>query len=122
LPIHRLVLTRAVIEESLRLYPPIAAISRVATGPDELAGEPIKRGSMVAIAPHVPHRHRRLWDAPDHFDPNRFFGGARATIDRFAYLPFGAGVRTCIGAAFALQEATLLLATLMKHFIPRLMP
>ncbi|HEX3989809.1 MAG TPA: cytochrome P450 [Acetobacteraceae bacterium] len=112
----RLVLTRAVIDESLRLYPPIAAISRVAKGPDELAGVAIKRGSMVVIAPWVLHRHRRLWRDPDHFDPNRFLGGARAGIDRFAWLPFGAGMRTCIGATFALREATLVLATIMKHF------
>jgi cytochrome P450 len=112
----RLVLTRAVIEESIRLYPPIAAISRVAIGPDELAGISIRRGWMVAIAPYVLHRHRRLWSEPDYFDPNRFLGEARANIDRFAYLPFGAGMRTCIGSAFALQEATIVLATVMRQF------
>jgi cytochrome P450 len=112
----RLVMARAVIEEALRLYPPIAAISRVAKGPDELAGVSVRRGSMVVIAPYVLHRHRRLWNAPDDFDPRRFLEPARATIDRFAYLPFGAGLRTCIGSAFALQEATLALATIMKHF------
>jgi cytochrome P450 len=109
--------TRAVIEEALRLYPPIAAISRVAMGPDELAGLQIRRGSMVVIAPWVLHRHRRLWNAPDHFDPTRFLGSERANVDRFVWLPFGAGMRTCIGAAFALQEATLVLATIMKHFV-----
>ena len=118
----RLVLTRAVIEEAIRLYPPIAAISRVATGPDELAGVAIRRGSMVVIAPYVLHRHRRLWTDPDHFDPHRFLGEARATIERFAYLPFGAGMRTCIGSAFALQEAALVLATIMKHFTLKLVP
>jgi cytochrome P450 len=112
----RLVETRAVIDESLRLYPPISAISRVANGPDELAGVAVRRGSMVVIAPWVLHRHRRLWRDPDHFDPSRFLGGARAGIDRFAWLPFGAGMRTCIGATFALREATLVLATIMKHF------
>lgn len=113
----RLVLTRAVVEEAIRLYPPIAAISRVAMGPDELAGIGVKRGSMVVVAPYVLHRHRQLWNAPDHFDPRRFLDAARSRIDRFAYLPFGAGIRTCIGAAFALQEATLALATVMKHCI-----
>jgi len=113
----RLVLTRAVIAEALRLYPPIAAISRVAKGPDDLAGVAVRRGSMVVIAPYVLHRHRRLWDAPDHFDPRRFLGAARTKIDRFAYLPFGAGIRTCIGSAFALQEATLVLATIMRDFV-----
>ncbi len=114
---ERLVLTRAVIDEALRLYPPIAAISRVAKGPDDLAGSAVKRGSMVVIAPYVLHRHRRLWHAPDCFDPHRFLGEARSQIDRFAYLPFGAGVRTCIGSAFALQEATLVLATIMRNCV-----
>jgi cytochrome P450 len=115
-PVDRLVVTRAVIEEAIRLYPPIAAISRTAIDADELAGVQIKRGSMVVIAPYVLHRHRQLWCDPDHFDPGRFIGQARNRIDRFSYLPFGAGMRTCIGSAFALQEATLVLATIMRHF------
>jgi cytochrome P450 len=118
----RLVMTRAVVEESMRLYPPIAAISRTAIGPDELAGVAVRRGSMVVIAPYVLHRHRHLWRDPDYFDPGRFLGDARMRIDRFAYLPFGAGIRTCIGSAFALQEATLVLATIMRHFALELAP
>jgi cytochrome P450 len=77
---------------------------------------------MVVIAPYVLHRHRRLWDAPDHFDPRRFLGAARGMIDRFAYLPFGAGIRTCIGSVFALQEATLVLATIMRHCVLEQVP
>jgi cytochrome P450 len=119
---ERLILTRAVIEEALRLYPPIAAISRMAIGPDELAGVSVKRGSMVVIAPWVLHRHRLLWNDPDYFDPTRFLGVARADIDRFSWLPFGAGMRTCIGSAFALQEATLVLSTVMRHFVLELTP
>lgn len=111
---ERLVETRAVVEESMRLYPPIVAISRVALGPDDLAGQPIERGTIAVIAPYVLHRHRLMWPRPNVFDPNRFLGSARETIDRFAYLPFGIGPRTCIGAAFALQEATLVLAVLMR--------
>jgi cytochrome P450 len=118
----RLVETRAVIEEAIRLYPPIAAISRVALGADELDGEPVKRGSLIVVSPYVLHRHRRLWDCPDAFDPERFLGDARSNIDRFAYLPFGAGPRTCIGSAFALQEATIVLATIVKHFRFELKP
>jgi cytochrome P450 len=113
---ERLVDTRAVIEEAVRLYPPLAAISRAAVAADELSGCRIKPGSMVVIAPYVLHRHRLLWERPDEFDPNRFLGSARAGIDRFAYLPFGAGPRICIGSGFALQEATLVVATVMKHF------
>jgi cytochrome P450 len=119
---ERLVVTRAVIEEAIRLYPPIAAISRVAIGADELAGEPIRRGTLVVIAPYVLHRHRLLWDDPDGFDPSRWLGDARKNIDRFAYLPFGAGPRTCIGSAFALQEATLVLAAIMNRFSLTLAP
>ena len=113
---ERLTETRAVIDEAIRLYPPIVAISRVARAADELAGEPVKRGSLVVIAPYVLHRHRRLWEQPDLFAPDRFLGAAREQIDRFAYLPFGIGPRTCIGGAFALQEATLVLATIVKNF------
>jgi cytochrome P450 len=112
----RLVETRAVIEEAIRLYPPIAAISRVALDHDDLSGEAVRPGSLVVTSPYVLHRHRLLWDRPDAFDPRRFLGGAQATIDRFAYLPFGAGPRKCIGSTFALQEATLVLAVIVKHF------
>ena len=112
----RLVATRAVIEETIRLYPPIAAISRVALGGDELGGESVKRGSLIVISPYVLHRHRSLWDRPDVFDPSRFLGNRRSRIDRFAYLPFGVGPRKCIGSAFALQEATLVLAAIVKNF------
>jgi cytochrome P450 len=118
----RLVETRAVIDEAIRLYPPIAAISRVAIGEDVLGGERVRRGTIIVIAPYVLHRHRRFWRDPDAFDPSRFLGTARNAIDRFAYIPFGAGARTCIGSAFALQEATLILATITKNFDLRLAP
>jgi cytochrome P450 len=118
----RLVETRAVIDEANRLYPPITALSRAALGPDTLAGTPIKRGTMVVIAPYVLHRHRALWSHPDHFDPNRFLNGARDKIDRFAYLPFGVGPRICIGAALALQEAAIVVATLTRNFDLELAP
>jgi len=120
--LDRLVVTRAVVEEALRLYPPIAAISRVATNSDELAGERIRRGSLVVIAPYVLHRHRLLWNCPEDFDPARFLGNARKEIDRFAYMPFGAGPRICIGSTFAMQEATLVLATIVHHFRLELVP
>ena len=72
--------------------------------------------SLVVIAPYVLHRHRLLWDEPDGFDPGRFLGEARKNIDRFGYLPFGAGPRTCIGSAFALQEATVVVASIARNF------
>jgi cytochrome P450 len=119
---ERLVETRAVIEETIRLYPPIAAISRVALDRDELNGERVRPGSLIVISPYVLHRHRLLWDRPDAFDPRRFLGAAHAAIDRFAYLPFGAGPRKCIGSTFALQEATLVLAAIVRRFDFRLKP
>ncbi len=113
----RLVETRAVIEETIRLYPPIAAISRVALDNDELGGERVRRGSLIVISPYVLHRHQLLWDRPGVFDPGRFLGIDRSRIDRFAYLPFGVGPRKCIGSTFALQEATLVLATIVRNFV-----
>lgn len=112
----RLIDTRAVIDEANRLYPPITAISRQAIGDDVLAGQPIKPGTMIVIAPYVLHRHHTLWTRPDRFDPGRFLGGGREKIDRFAYLPFGVGPRVCIGATFALQEAAIVISTIMRHF------
>jgi cytochrome P450 len=119
---ERLVVTRAVIDEAVRLYPPIAAMSRIADGPDQLGSYQVKRRTLIVMAPYVLHRHRKLWDRPDVFDPRRFLGEEKQRVDRFAYMPFGAGVRTCIGSTFALQEATLVLAALVKNFKMQLSP
>jgi cytochrome P450 len=112
----RLMATRAVVEETLRLYPPIPTISRQAIASDRLAEQSIDPGTFVVISPWVLHRHRLLWKMPDLFDPSRFLPGARETIDRFAYLPFGAGPRTCIGGPFAMQEMIITLATIVGRF------
>jgi cytochrome P450 len=116
----RLVVTKAVVEEALRLYPSIAALSRETIQADILGNLPVKPGSLIVISPYVLHRHRRLWSDPDAFDPSRFLPGARNEIPRFAYLPFGVGPRTCIGSSFALQEATIVLAVQTHHFEMRL--
>ena len=121
-PCAGLPIARAVVEEALRLYPPIAAISRVAIGPDKIGGHDVKPGTMVIVAPYVVHRHELLWERPAMFDPNRFLGAARERIGRYAYIPFGAGSRVCIGQAFAVQEATLALSTIIKRFGLRLAP
>ena len=110
-----LVRTRAVISEALRLYPPAFALAREAIGPDRVGGIEIPRGTVLLIAPWVLHRHRRLWRDPDAFDPSRFLPDA-PPVPRFAYLPFGAGPRVCVGAQFALAEATLVLAMLIREF------
>lgn len=107
--------TRAVVQETLRLYPPAYGIFRVARRADEADGVAVPKGAVVMIAPWLLHRHRRLWTEPDLFDPSRFLPGAPPP-DRFAYLPFGVGPRVCIGAQFALTEATLVLARLVQAF------
>ncbi|RXF73347.1 cytochrome P450 [Hansschlegelia zhihuaiae] len=106
---------RAVVEEAMRLYPPVALLSRQAVADDVAAGVRIPAGATVAISPWVLHRHRALWSAPDEFRPERFLPGARDAIDRFAYLPFGVGPRVCIGLGFALQEAVILLSALSRR-------
>src|SRR5271166_25139 len=111
----RLVRTRAVISEAMRLYPPAFAIAREAIGPDRAGGIDIPPRSVLLIAPWVLHRHQRLWRDPDAFDPSRFLPDA-PPVPRFAYLPFGAGPRVCVGAQFALAEATLVLAMLIRDF------
>jgi cytochrome P450 len=110
----RLVFTRAVLDEAMRLYPPVPFMSRTAIADDIIGDLKIPKGSLVTMAPYVLHRHRRLWDAPDAFDPDRFMPERRGAIDRFAYLPFGAGPRVCIGASFALQEAVTVLASIVQ--------
>lgn len=108
-------LVRAVLDEAMRLYPPAYAIVRAARRPDRVAGVPVRPGDVVMISPWVLHRHRRLWAEPDRFLPERFLPGAPAP-ERTAYLPFGVGPRVCIGAHFALAEATLALAGLLRSF------
>ena len=115
LDIERLKFTRAVVDETMRLYPPAFLIARAAAGPDTIAGMPVRKNDVVLIAPWLLHRHEKLWRDPNAFIPSRFMPPAPAP-DRFAYLPFGVGARVCIGAHFALVEATLALAKLIGAF------
>ncbi|WP_315743549.1 MULTISPECIES: cytochrome P450 [unclassified Bradyrhizobium] len=112
---ERLPFTRAVVDETLRLYPPAFLIARAALGPDAVAGFPVKRGDVILIAPWLLHRHEKLWRAPNAFMPDRFLPNAPPP-ERFSYLPFGAGARVCVGAHFALVEAVLALARLVAAF------
>lgn len=109
----RLPYLRQVVEEALRLYPPAAFLSRTARRPDSLGGREVRPGDTIMLPIYALHRHRLLWDRPDAFDPDRFAPGV--SRDRFAFLPFGAGPRICIGASFALQEAVIILATLVSR-------
>jgi cytochrome P450 len=113
---ERCYVLRAVFEEALRLYPPAAILSRQALGDDEILGVRVPAGAVVVVSPYVLHRRRGLWDDPDAFDPSRFLDDRRERIDRFAYIPFGAGPRVCIGMPFAMQEATIILANLLRAF------
>jgi unspecific monooxygenase len=108
----RLPVTRAVVSEALRLYPPAFLITREALQRDVANRTLVPRGATVAIAPWVLHRHSTLWDDPHAFDPARFMPGAPPP-PRFAYLPFGAGPRICVAAQFAMAEAMLVLAKLV---------
>jgi cytochrome P450 len=108
--------TRMVVEESLRLYPPVWTISRTPREDDEIDGFRIPAGTVVVISPWVTHRHPDLWEEPERFDPERFTPARAAARPRFAYIPFAAGPRQCIGEGFAMQEAQLVLATVAQRF------
>lgn len=110
------IVTRALIEEAMRLYPPVAILSRSATRDHDLCGHAIREGTTVIISPWVLHRHRLLWDAPDRFDPTKFMPENRARIPRYTYIPFGAGPRVCIGGAYAMQQMTATIATIVRSF------
>jgi len=117
----RLPYTRQVIEESMRLYPPAPAVTgRTALADDEICGTKVKAGDRVMISTWVLHRHRTLWDEPARFDPDRFSPERSEGRPRFAYMPFGAGPRICIGLGLAMQEVVLILAALAQRFRPRL--
>jgi cytochrome P450 len=115
LDIERLKFTRAVVDETMRLYPPAFLIARTAGAPDTIAGMPVRKNDIVLIAPWLLHRHEKLWRDPAAFLPQRFMPPSPPP-DRFAYLPFGVGARVCIGAHFALVEATLALAKIVGAF------
>ena len=112
--VEALPLVRRIVDEALRLYPPAGIISRTAQAADTLGGREIRPGDTVMIPIYALHRNRLLWDEPDAFRPDRF--ADRKAIDRYAYLPFGDGPRICIGAQFAVQEAVIILATLLARF------
>ena len=114
LDIERLKFTRAVVDETMRLYPPAFLIARAAAAPDTIAGLPVRKNDVVLIAPWLLHRHEKLWRDPNAFIPSRFMQATPP--DRFAYLPFGVGARVCIGAHFALVESTLALAKMVGAF------
>jgi cytochrome P450 len=114
--------TRMVLEEAIRLYPPVPTLLRTAIGEDRIGGVRIPAGSDVAISMYVTHRNPKLWPEPERFDPERFSTSAIARHHRFAHLPFGSGPRVCIGLTFALAEAQIILAAIVQRYQVRLAP
>jgi cytochrome P450 len=120
--LDHLTVTRRVLEESLRLYPPAWGFSRLAMADDEIGGYRVARGSIVFLIPFVVHRRPTLWPDPERFDPDRFTPDRESVRPRFAYIPFGGGPRGCIGNQFAMFEAQLIVATIAQRYRIELVP
>ncbi|MCW2457040.1 UNVERIFIED_ORG: cytochrome P450 [Rahnella aquatilis] len=114
--IRKMVLVRDCFREALRLYPPVGFLTRECAHDTEMRDKKLSKGSSIVISPWLIHRHQKFWDNPNGFDPYRFTSNTLKTPLSKSYLPFGAGPRGCIGAAFAQQEASLVLATLLKNY------
>ncbi|MDK3074183.1 cytochrome P450 [Sedimentitalea sp. JM2-8] len=114
--VGQLRLSRDVFREALRLYPPVPMMVREARCPDRFRGRPVPAGSQLVISPWHLHRHERLWDNPDGFDPDRWSTENGRACQRRAYIPFSAGPRVCPGAGFAMVEGPLILSTLLRDF------
>jgi cytochrome P450 len=112
----KLVFTRNVFRETLRLYPPITFIPRVAAEATVIAGRKVKRGAMIMIAPWTIHRNAAFWPNADRFDPDRFSPDREGEVKPGTYIPFGLGPRICVGAAFATVESSLILARLVRRY------
>ena len=112
----RLRFTRMVAEEAMRLYPPVWVLSRTAVDSDVIGGFQIPAESEILIFPYITHRHPRWWDEPEKFWPERFLPRNSSGRPRGAYIPFGAGPRTCVGLNFAMTEILVVLALLLQRF------
>lgn len=112
----KLVFVRNLFRETLRLYPPITFLPRMAVRDTVVAGRRMKRGALLMVSPWTMHRHHGLWPDPDAFDPDRFAAGREDAIRPGSYIPFGTGPRICAGAAFATTEAVLILAELFRRW------
>jgi len=113
---------RMVIDETLRLYSPVAIMARDALQDDEVGGYEVPAGTIVTLSPYMTHRHPEFWERPLEFHPDHFAPERVEARPRYAYYPFGAGQRTCLGKHFALLEAALVLAEVGQRYRPRLVP
>jgi cytochrome P450 len=118
--IDQLPYCRAVIDETLRLYPPVHIFSRQALGDDVVCDHPVPKGAFVTVSSWVLHRHQLWWEAPNEFRPERFLPENAAKINRFAYIPFGTGPRVCLGKHLGLLEATMLFVMIAQRYRLRL--
>ncbi len=110
--------TRAVIQETMRIYPPIWGLIRTAAGPDEIGGRQIKANDRIVMFAYGIHHNEQYWESPDVFLPERWLGDAAKKRKPFTYLPFGGGKRSCIGGAMSQVENTLALSLLLRRFRP----
>lgn len=120
--VGRLALARNIFKEALRLYPPVSFITRENRDERRVRRWRVRRNSMMVISPWVIQRHRQFWEQPDCFDPDRYDRPDTESSEKQAYLPFGTGQRACPGAAFAMLEGPLILASLFRHFRLALVP
>ena len=118
----RLKLSRDVFREALRLYPPVPMMVRETTCPERFRDRDVPKGSQVVLSPWHLHRHERLWDNPDGFDPDRWNTENGKTCMREAFIPFSAGARVCPGAGFAMVEGPLLLSMILRRFRVTVVP
>jgi cytochrome P450 len=114
--VERLVFTRQVAQEAMRLFPPFPAFGRQAREDTVLGPHRISKKTLIAVPIWLLHRHKRLWDEPYGFEPDRFTPENAKSRHRCAYLPFGAGPRICIGMNFAMLKIVTILATLVREF------
>lgn len=114
--IKQMTLIWNVFRETLRLYPPVGFFARQASETQTMRDKTVPAGASMVVAPWLIHRHRDMWERPDEFDPDRYATDSAKESLKCAYLPFGLGPRVCMGATFALQEAGLILATLVRHY------
>jgi len=113
--VENLKYTRAILDETMRLYPPVPILSREAMAEDTIRGRKVPAGSIMLIVPWLIHRHKKYWDKPDHFIPERFMPDAPKPI-KFSYIPFSAGPRVCLGKNFGIIESVLTIAMLAQRF------
>lgn len=113
--VENLKYTRAILDETMRLYPPVPILSRQALKEDTIRGKKVPAGSIMLIVPWLIQRHKKFWKDPDHFIPERFMPGAEKP-KKFTYLPFSAGPRVCIGKSFGITESVLAIAIIAQHF------